>query len=82
MTFWKVGGNHGIFKKALKMRPNELHSICTSEEVAIAICEKDWTVSHFWSANDVEMKLWKVVSLKKLSKEGSINFIAFLVPNL
>ena len=40
MTFWKVGGNHGIFKKALKMRPNELHSICTSEKVAIAICEK------------------------------------------
>ena len=40
MTFWKVGGNHGIFKKVLKMRPNELHSICTSEEVAIAICEK------------------------------------------
>ena len=38
VTFWKAGGNCGIFKQTLESRPNEFCRICSSNNVAMIIC--------------------------------------------
>ena len=60
VSFWKPDSNFGIFKKPSK---NSLYDLrlkrwCNENFLKVV---KNWAACHFWKAEDVAMKLWKVV---------------------
>ena len=64
VSFWKPGSNFGIFKHPSTSSPYHLwFKRCCSENSLKTV--KNWTACHFWRAEDVAIKFWKVVYLYK-----------------
>ena len=64
MSFWEPGSNFGIFRQPSKNSPCHLWFKRDCNENLLKVAQ-NWAARHFWRAEDVAMKFWKVLYLYK-----------------